>query len=289
MKQCRLFIATFFVVFAAAVTAEGGVARQDQNTPGKHRVTERSFLFAQVRASRDTRTLDLAFWNSITTSADPADFRAYLAAFPKGAFAAEARARSEGAEVITPTAELAEPRPDIAAPRVPRPKVSHAYPPPVFYDIARQTENRAEAAELYRMAADAGDTRGAVELASLYERGAGVPQSVGDSLRWYRFAADRGDALGQHNLARLYETGIGVDRNMGEALQLYEMAADQGLELAATALRRLATPGAVKTRRRSTTAPVDRVHLRCADILIGAQLGELSEQNKVFLQEECGR
>jgi hypothetical protein len=36
---------------------------------------------------------ELAFWNSVSASRDPADFKAYLARFPQGIFAELARDR----------------------------------------------------------------------------------------------------------------------------------------------------------------------------------------------------
>ena len=57
---------------------------------------EQSFSrLAQVRTSRDPSALELAFWNTIKDSTNPADFRAYLEAFPEGTFAPLARVRSE--------------------------------------------------------------------------------------------------------------------------------------------------------------------------------------------------
>ncbi len=47
----------------------------------------------QLRTSRDTDTLDLAFWNSIKESQDKEDYEAYLEVFPDGAFAPLARLR----------------------------------------------------------------------------------------------------------------------------------------------------------------------------------------------------
>ncbi len=234
-------------------------------------------LTAQVRADRPEQARDLAFWNSIRHSADPADYHAYLRAFPDGAFAAEARAKSASDLVMTPTAD--EPAPTSGL----RASTSRRQLPMVFSDIARTAEDPAAAAELYRLAAETGDIRAAVDLAALYEKGEGVPRSLDEARHWYRFAAERGDALAMQNLGRLYE----ADRDIEMARQLYEAAANQGSEFARTALRRLTKPAAPP----ATPAPAVQKTPppKCMDILVNAQLGHLSQQDQEFLQKECAQ
>lgn len=48
---------------------------------------------AAPTASKDDLTVELAFWDAIKNSTDPADYRAYLEAYPSGRFAALARNR----------------------------------------------------------------------------------------------------------------------------------------------------------------------------------------------------
>ena len=47
----------------------------------------------QLKTSRDSDTLDLAFWNSIKESNNKEDYQAYLEVFPDGAYAPLARLR----------------------------------------------------------------------------------------------------------------------------------------------------------------------------------------------------
>ena len=47
----------------------------------------------QLKTSRDADILDLAFWNTIKDSDNPADYQAYLEVFPSGAFAPLAKLR----------------------------------------------------------------------------------------------------------------------------------------------------------------------------------------------------
>ena len=74
-------------------------------------------------------TLDLTFWQAIEGSDDPADFQAYLEAFPEGRFAPLARIRARGEQTSAARAP-AVPKPQQAAPesvqtaRKPPPKVT---------------------------------------------------------------------------------------------------------------------------------------------------------------------
>lgn len=77
-------------------------------------------LTAPGARAQETDPADLAFWQAIQNSADPAEYKAYLEAFPKGKFATLARIRAAGTGAqVQPT------RPDSMAdlhPVVPRGK-----------------------------------------------------------------------------------------------------------------------------------------------------------------------
>ena len=59
----------------------------------------------------DERALDLAFWDSIKDSQDPADYEAYLAQYPKGTFAALVRNRLKKLKEKQIAAVVAPPKP----------------------------------------------------------------------------------------------------------------------------------------------------------------------------------
>ena len=59
-------------------------------------------------------------------------------------------------------------------------------------------------------------------------RGRGVPQDIGEAVRWYRLAAEQGDADGQSQLGAMYADGTGVPQDDAEAVRWYRLAADQG-------------------------------------------------------------
>jgi hypothetical protein len=93
-----------------------------------------------------------------------------------------------------------------------------------------------EAARLYKLAADQGDSTAQTELAYLYFSGWGVAKDYGEAARLSKLAADQGDSTAQTQLAELYHSGLGVPKDDGEAVRLYKLAADQGNSRAQVAL-----------------------------------------------------
>ena len=93
-------------------------------------------------------------------------------------------------------------------------------------------EDYAEAARLYRQAADQGNAKAQAALGELYEAGQGVPRDDAEAAKWYRRAAEQGDVFGQYSLAVLYLMGRGVTKDVAEALKWYRKAAEQGNPLA---------------------------------------------------------
>jgi len=122
-------------------------------------------------------------------------------------------------------------------------------------------QDHAEAARLFRLAAEQGNGPAQNNLGFLYSQGRGVPQDDNEALRWfrkaahqgsipgqtnfglflckvsqdyaeaarwYRTAADQGNAAAQTNLATLYYEGKGVAVDYAEAAKWYRRAADQG-------------------------------------------------------------
>ena len=73
-----------------------------------------ALLLAAPAWSQATDPADLAFWQSIQNSVNPAEYEAYLQAFPQGRFAALARLRAQGGAMPAPAAGA--PGPAMAAP-----------------------------------------------------------------------------------------------------------------------------------------------------------------------------
>jgi len=87
----------------------------------------------------------------------------------------------------------------------------------------------AEAAKLFRQAADRGLPRAQRSLGELYQQGQGVAKDEVEAAKWYKKAADKGDAKAQSNLASMYKSGLGgLKKDEKESLKWSRKAAEQG-------------------------------------------------------------
>jgi TPR repeat protein len=77
-------------------------------------------------------------------------------------------------------------------------------------------------------AAEKGDAKSQLVLASLYERGIGVPASQQEALRWYKASANSGYPEAQFRVGQIYGRGEGVPVDRNEATRWYIKAAEQG-------------------------------------------------------------
>jgi hypothetical protein len=89
----------------------------------------------------------------------------------------------------------------------------------------------AEAARVYRLAADQGHALAQYFLGLMFEYGQGVAQDYAEAVRLYRLAADQGLADAQSDLGAMFSKGQGVAKDNAEAAQLYRLAGAQFLEL----------------------------------------------------------
>ncbi len=86
-------------------------------------------------------------------------------------------------------------------------------------------QDYAQAASLYRQAAEGGQMDAAAQLGFLYFVGRGVPQDDPQAVLWSRRAADAGNPKGLYNLGLALELGRGVKKDPNQALELYQKAA----------------------------------------------------------------
>ncbi len=94
------------------------------------------------------------------------------------------------------------------------------------------TGQPADAARLYRLAAEQGFAGAQGSLGSLYLRGEGVPKDFVEANKWSLAAAKQGDPLGQLSLAVLYVTASGRPRDDIEAAAWARKAAEQDCKAA---------------------------------------------------------
>ena len=86
----------------------------------------------------------------------------------------------------------------------------------------------AEAARLYRLAAQQEHVEARRNLGLMYRNGWGVPPDHTEAARWMRLAAEQGDPDAQYDLGFMILHGQGVSRNREEARRWYRLAAAQG-------------------------------------------------------------
>lgn len=102
---------------------------------------------------------------------------------------------------------------------------------------------RSEALQLYRKAAERGNLRAMVSLGLILEAGDGVPKDVPGAYSWYERAAAGGSADGAINLAVALMQGSPLPRNVPRALELLRTASGQGSAIATFNLGVLAEQG----------------------------------------------
>ena len=89
-------------------------------------------------------------------------------------------------------------------------------------------KDEAEAVKWYRKAAEAGNAKGMCNLGAMYANGRGVTKDDAEAVKWYRKAAEAGNADGMCGLGWMYANGRGVIKDDGEAVKWYRKAAEAG-------------------------------------------------------------
>jgi uncharacterized caspase-like protein len=198
----------------------------------------------------DNRAFELAFWQSIQNSADPADFEAYLARFPDGIYAALARNRL--ARLKASQQAALPPAVEALPPTLPQVELEKQIPIP-----ASPPQSRAPVTDCDRLAADPTDGQrvsGEVWTAEIdparaepackeavrqwpyeprfqsqYGRVLAKQGNNVEALHWTRKAAEQGSASAQTNLGMMYYIGHGgLASDEAEALRWFRKAAEQG-------------------------------------------------------------
>lgn len=102
-------------------------------------------------------------------------------------------------------------------------------------------EDKEEAIEWLRKAAEQGDGSAQKHLANCLYGGSGCEINRKEAVEWYKKSAEQGDVDAQYDLARCLENGEGCAKNLDEAIKWYEKAAEQGNDIAVKAVARLTT------------------------------------------------
>ena len=103
-------------------------------------------------------------------------------------------------------------------------------------DILSSSGRQAEAAALFKRAAEAGNSRARTRLAWMHEAGRGVERSLEEAARLFERSAEDGDAEAQYALAVMYRIGKGQARDLGKSLAWLKRSAAQNYPPAQAAL-----------------------------------------------------
>lgn len=83
-------------------------------------------------------------------------------------------------------------------------------------------KDKTEGARLYTLAANAGNARAACNIGVMYDYGNGVPQDFLKAFEWYRKSAAGGCTRGMTNLGEYYLVGKATPKDVGSAIQWFE-------------------------------------------------------------------
>ena len=97
-------------------------------------------------------------------------------------------------------------------------------------------QDYAEAAKLYRLAADQNNAKAQFNLGLMYTLGHGIPKDYAKAMKLYRLAADQGLTDAQYNLGIMYKDGDGVPKDYVSAYMWFNLSSAKG-DPAATKLR----------------------------------------------------
>ena len=94
--------------------------------------------------------------------------------------------------------------------------------------LAHGKGNYGAALQVFRPAAEQGNTAAQSKLGEMYEQGHGVPQDYVEALKWYRRADDQGDETANMHLALMYYQGKGVPQDFVEAIRRFRLNIERG-------------------------------------------------------------
>lgn len=97
-----------------------------------------------------------------------------------------------------------------------------------FYGQGAEFDQQ-EALRLFRLSANQGQAGAQNLLGVMYENGAVVERDYTEAARLFRLAANQGQRSAQYNLGSMYRGGRGVAKDDAEAARLFRLAADQGV------------------------------------------------------------
>lgn len=103
-----------------------------------------------------------------------------------------------------------------------------------YFDAKVVERDVATATKYFTLGAEWGDMRAQMDLATLFDKGWGVPQDLERAAKWYEASAKQGQPSAQYNIATMYEEGVGVEADKVRAYMYYQLAIEGGFPKFAT-------------------------------------------------------
>jgi TPR repeat protein len=226
----------------------------NQQTPWEHSSLISQFFFvpkpaattetSSITVIEDARFAELAAWDRIKGTHDPAVLRDHIKRFPNGLFAelADVRiAKTEAMRSMTPWSWIMTAGNDGGEARAAAEKT---YDKAVALDgDGASDSDLAVAVRLYTEAAAQGLPSAMYRLGRAFDKGRGVSRDLLAAARWYERASVSNHPQAMAALGTMHEFGEGAAPNLAEALRLYRGAADAGDASGTTSLGYLYAEG----------------------------------------------
>lgn len=191
--------------------------------------SEDSTARAGLDLSEENRHIEIAAWDKIRSSSDPAVLREFAANYPDGIFADVAllkASRLDSEQKSTPWPVLVTGSIEAGTSKA---GGLDGYEKALRLDRHdAPLEDLAEAVKLYQAASLAGVIPAQLKLAQAFDQGRGIGKDLVAARTWYRSASEAGDAEAKAALGTMFEFGEGGEKNVAEALSLYNAAAAAG-------------------------------------------------------------
>lgn len=232
-------------------------ATHNRQTPWEHSSLTVEFFFrpklaepegsarpAQTTGLPDRQLEELAAWEKVKASDDPALLQSHIERFPRGLFTELAQHRIDQLKAR-----------DKAGPTVAGwfggtfgvargdPEAERLLEEGLRFEAKATPEAYAQAFQRYKAAAERGWPAAMHQVARAYDKGRGIERSIVEAAAWYQRAAALDHAPAMAALGTFYEFAEGVPIDLAEAVRLYKLAAEAGEPNAMTSLAYLYQQG----------------------------------------------
>jgi TPR repeat protein len=222
-------------------------ARVNERTSGRQRPWFNSSVTGDFYFKEDTRapvartpaprapmpkndhSVEIVFWQTIQSSRNVADFKAYLSQFPNGTFSGLARNKLRELDRSGRRVARRTPSPPARRPKTYSESADAQFRRAYNLHMGKGVKkDLKKAIHWYKIAAERGHSTAQLNLANRYYRGEGVPRDRSLACKWYEKSARQNEAFAQSGFGLCHQYGYGRPKNLKKAVHWYRKAADQG-------------------------------------------------------------